>query len=159
VMTIAVPGWAIDEILRMGQEPSLFGVSDNSITFYFDDIWIKTQLIKAPWPLETVDKIVASIPKRLPEVPEDLALAVEKITPFCRDPKFPVILMQADGVTTEDFDHQAEVRGLDDLPTLRFDARPLNLVLSKADKFKGLDETRAAFAIGPARGVIMGLRG
>lgn len=154
---IAVPGWALDEIIRMGEEPTGFGVSDNSITFYFGEVWIKTQLITAQWPMAKVIELVKKLPKKMPEIPEGLAAGALRITPFCKDSKFPIIMMQPDGITTEDFDHQAEVRGMK-LPTLRFNATMLNLVLERADHFVGIDDDRAAFQIGPARGVIMGLR-
>lgn len=157
IANIAVPGWALDEIIRIGEEPSGFGVTDSSITFYFGETWIKTQLILAPWPIAKVIELVKMLPKKMPETPEGLTSAVGKITPFCKDPKFPVIMMQDDGVTTEDFDHQAEVRGMK-LPVMKFNANMLNLVLSKADHFVGIDADRAAFMVGPARGIIMGLR-
>ncbi len=158
IKQVAIPGWALDEIIRLNREPEGFGVSESSITFYFGDVWLKTQLILSEWPVVKVAELLKSLPKKMPEVPEGLAQAVDMVMPFCKDPKFPVILMQEDGVATEEFDHQAEVRGLK-LPTMRFNGTMLQLVLSKAERFAALGSERAGFTIGPARGVIMGLRG
>lgn len=157
VKAIAIPNWALDEVLRMGEEPTAFGVSDRSITFYFDDTWIKTQLITADWPIVKALDLFKNMPKKPPRVPDNLAKAVKKILPFCKDTKFPVILMGAAGVWTEDHVHQAEVSGIQ-LPEMRFNGNMLELVLDHADHMVEGPDTKMYFRIGPARGILMGLR-
>lgn len=157
IKSIAVPHAALDEVMRMGEEPTAFGVSENSVTFYFDDTWIKSQLILAPWPIDKATELYDTAPKKMERVPEGLAKAVAKIMPFCKDDKFPIILLGANGVATEDHVHQAEVTGID-LPTMRFNGDMLSLMLKSADHLYAGKDDKMYYRVGPARGIIMGLR-
>lgn len=162
VASISVPAWALDEVIRMGVEPCAFGVSETSITFYFEAephgrIWIKTQLISAPWPVERMVAVMAAIPKKMKKTPEGLRAAVEMVAPFCKEPKFPVILFSDKGIATEDGDHFAAVEGFK-MKTASFNADMLRLVLTHADHFDITENDKAVFARGPARGILVGLR-
>lgn len=157
IASISVPAWAIDEVIRLGNELTGFGVSENSITFYFGELWIKTQLIVAPWPIERMRTLFASMPKKMNKAPEGLLAAVEMIVPFCKEPKFPVVLFSSKGISTEDGDHFAAVEGFT-LPEARFNADMLRLVLAQAEQLAFLEDHRTAFKFGPARGIIAGLR-
>jgi hypothetical protein len=157
VERVAIPGTTLDEMIRMRMEPTGFGVSQESVTLYFGEVWMKTQLIAEQWPTTKVSDLLAGLPRKMTAIPGDLSEAVNKITPFCKDDKFPVVIMRKDGVYTEEFDHSAEVSGFD-LPEMRFNATMLRLVLDRAERFQSLGKDRAAFAFGPVRGVIMGLR-
>jgi DNA polymerase III sliding clamp (beta) subunit (PCNA family) len=157
IESLAIPAFAIDEIIRLGQEPTKFGVSDNAITFYFDDTWLRTQLIIAPWPAERITQLFAAAPKKQAKLPTGFREALDKVSPFCKDTKFPVVICSGNGITTEEADHMAEVQGLD-LPEIKFNANMLKLVLAQAESFAGASDHKAYFRFGPSLGIIMGLR-
>lgn len=154
---VAIPGFAVDEILRLGLEPTGFGVTDQSITFYFDGLWIKTQLINVPWPVERVIELLNTLPTAIQKTPESLSASVAMVVPFCLQPKFPVVIFSATGVATEDGEHCAAVDGYEFMDA-RFDARMLQLVLERADCFEVTGEDRAVFRVGATVGIIKGLR-
>lgn len=153
---LAIPRFAIDEILRFGMEPTNFGVSENCVTFYFDKVWLRTQLIVADWPTAKIKELMTNAPKKMAKIPEGLKESLAKIKPFCKDVKFPVVILHKNGIMTEEADHQAEVTGLK-LPDMKFNANMLELALSEAEQFVGGTEHRGYFRFGPALGIIMAL--
>jgi len=77
---INLPKEAIDEILRIGEEPQTAQVSDRSITFrYPEDRWLRTQLYPADWP--NVEQLWGG-EHTLSELPEGLWAGIESIMPF-----------------------------------------------------------------------------
>lgn len=80
--TINVPKFAIDQIIRIGEDPIELQSDGVSLTVYYEDgRWIRTQLFAEPWPLELVNKIIES-PSEQKQVPEGFVDTVEKLTPF-----------------------------------------------------------------------------
>lgn len=76
---INIPQVAIREMLRVNEPPTHGQVSGNSITFHYEDgRWIRTQLLDATWPLETIEKIL-NVPSAPSPVPEDLFTAISKL--------------------------------------------------------------------------------
>lgn len=123
---VNLPIFAINELLRIGNEPVSMKRSDNSITFeYHNGAWLKTALLSAEWP--DIEKMFTTTAKT--KVNKNLLVAVEKVIPFC--PGEPTVLLNKDGVSTEDGDMQAAVSGLK-LPECRFRAEPLIAVLREA---------------------------
>lgn len=157
-----LPGYIIDEILRAGEEPIGFGVRDadggQSITFYFDGWWLKAYCIISPWPMVIVNNLFAEFNrKKIKTVPAGLKQAVEKVLPFCPDPKFPIIKFSDGGVQTDDGVYSAEVTGFK-LPTVHFNGEMLKLVLGKATHSLFRDEAQSHFLAKELEGLFVCIR-
>ena len=129
-----LPSFAIDELLRINQEPVGVGFSDNSITFKYEDgSWLKSTLFHNEWP--DVESMLSKI-KVTTKVPEDLESNIRKVIPFCPDPKYPVIKIKGNRISTLEGEMSAEVGkcGPDDLES-NFRAEPLLSVVAVATKW------------------------
>lgn len=156
--SLNVPGAAVEELLRIGREPIKYGVSDNSITFYYDDgAWLKTQLIDRAWPVDQVQMLYKTWPKKMRPVPDGLAAAVDSVMPFCENAKFPVIVLGDDMVATEDGASRAEVSGFKGIESVRFNGSMIQLALQSAETLQLGDRSYFTTAEG-GRGIIMALR-
>lgn len=153
-----LPGYAVEELLAIGREPVGFGVSDNSITFHYDDgTWFKTQLIAVPWPVETLRRLYAGKKfRKMSAVPKGLLDAVEKVLPFCPNEGFPVVLFADTAVTTEDGEFRAEVAGFD-LPDAKYNGNILKLILEHATHLAPAAEHNL-FMADDAEGIFSGLK-
>ena len=153
---IQLPFYLIDELLRIGTEPEAYALDASSITFFWGKQWMKGQLILGEWPLETAKKWLAEKTKMVP-VPPMLAASVERLVPFCPDPKFPVIHFNKGGIATALGDMQADIAGFD-VGEGAFRAENLGPMLSRSDKI-GMAE-RAALFTGPGgfKGIMAKLR-
>ena len=57
---IIIPKDAVNEIVRMGKQPTRVQMTHNSISFWFgENQWLRTQLVDAAWP-DNVDRIFAT---------------------------------------------------------------------------------------------------
>jgi hypothetical protein len=156
-----VPAWALEELARIGLEPIGFGVSENSLTFYLPGgAWIKTQLVDVAWPIAVLDGLYRqhfSKKTKLPKIQKGLVQALDRILPFCENPKFPVIVTSADKISTEDGLSSAEVEGFA-LPDGKFNGVMLRLALASAVTLK-IDHPHTIFMTeSGAHGIMTGLR-
>lgn len=153
-----LPVFLIDELLRIGDEPTQFAQDDHSITFFYGDAWLRSQLIVDEWPVLTAQKLLTWDTK-VKALPETLIAAIESIVPFCNDPKLPVIHFTPNGVSTAPGETQAEVQGAG-WPPLAFDARNLLPMLRASSRFGiDLESGRGLFeGEGGFRGVMAGQR-
>jgi hypothetical protein len=81
---VVIPSVAIDELLRIDENPTTVRVTENSIAFAFaGDRWLRSSLVvAAPWPTDQFEKIFgASTGPQLP-FPPDFFEAVETLKPF-----------------------------------------------------------------------------
>lgn len=106
---IALPVYAVDELLRIGQEPTELLLAPEALTFVLGNAWLRAQLINGQWP--DVAGRFEGLEHGAP-IPADLLLAIEKVLPFCPDSKFPEIRFSAAGVSTADGDHMAAFDGI-----------------------------------------------
>jgi hypothetical protein len=126
--SINLPSFLIDELLRIGKEPVSVLANRDRITFNFSNgAWMKSCLLSSEWP--AVERMMPELVRG--EVPVDLRSAVERVLPFCPDPKHPLIYLGEDGVKTSDGDKSAIVGGFT-LPPAVFRAEPLMAVLKVA---------------------------
>lgn len=135
-----LPIWAIDEMLRINEEPTRYGIGmnandePNSVTFhYHDGIWLKAYLIAQDFPGAFIG-LFSDWPEEFIPVPPGLKQAVEKVTPFCPDPKIPVIILSADGVSTIDGDQSAVIDGFEFDEEIRANSVMLQPVLDVAEE-------------------------
>lgn len=100
-----IPAFALDQLLRIGEAPDWMAAGDNSVTFHYKGgAWLKAQLFEAKWP--DVDKILSDNVGQPGTVPDGLTEAIAKVEPFC-DPKFAVIHLGPEGVSTPEGDTMA----------------------------------------------------
>lgn len=152
---INLPVYAVDELLRIGEEPTTLLLKPEAITFELGDAWLRAQLLAGEWP--DVAARMEALEHGIP-VPEGLAAAIEKVLPFCPDPKMPEIVFSKDGVSTAEGDHCAAVEGMA-LPDGRYRAEVLLAVLAVA---KTMDLAAHPAPIGfcgnGIEGIFVGLR-
>ena len=89
--------------------------------------WLRSQLFEVEWP----DVSAFFTSDSLPAMPDGLLDAVQKVMPFCPDPKFPIVTLDELGVHTAEGDMGATV-GDFQLPHSKYRAEPLLLVLEQA---------------------------
>lgn len=165
--SINLPGAAVEELVRIGEEPMSFGVSENSVTFHYDDgSWLRSTLVDKAWPVETLDRLYAgafgkAAERKFRSVPADLLPALEALLPFCPEPKFPVVIIDAAAVRTEDGASAAAFDGFKKMTPSKFNGNYLKLALSVADKWLVTDDGgRAYFTTHEldGRGMLAGVR-
>lgn len=78
-----IPKGAVQELLRIGEEPLTMQVAENSVTFHFEgDRWLRTQLSSTDWPdvRYILDKAHAGV--SMTPAPAELFDALPQLTPF-----------------------------------------------------------------------------
>jgi hypothetical protein len=137
---LTIPLWAVDEMIRIGSEPVGFGIGYtadnemNAVTFHYSDgLWLKAHLISQDFP-DGVAKVFDDAPDfdSLPEIPDGLQAAIERITPFCPNPKLPVVICKENCIMTDDGDQSAEFSGFTFDEEVRVNAVMTGLILAVA---------------------------
>lgn len=128
---VAIPAPAIEEVLRIGVEPSYLLVEETWVAFVYEDYWVRSQLFTQEWPARMWQlfeeyKIDDSCP-----VPEGMLEAVTTLAPFFPNKKVPVVLLNDDGVSTQDGVTTATVECAS-FPRSAFRLEPLRDVLEIA---------------------------
>jgi hypothetical protein len=160
--SINLPVYAVDELLRIGLEPSAYGLRKDglSITFYFDDWWLQAQTLTTEWPVGTIEKIFSIFKRpKMEPLPKGFKQAVTKLLPFCVDEKFPVICTGPDGVCTEEGEQGAEMKGYK-LNKAKYNGVMLQLALQPSTHMLVPDkpETPFQFCGDGIEGMMSGLR-
>lgn len=80
---VCIPKPAIQELLRIGNEPSSMQVGDKSITFHYPDgRWLRTQMYSADWP--DVQIVLDRVSNQKP-FPDGFFQALKDVEPFVND--------------------------------------------------------------------------
>jgi DNA polymerase III sliding clamp (beta) subunit (PCNA family) len=80
---VNIPEEAVDELLRIGKEPTQIQLGQNSVTFHFgNNQWLRSQLLTVEWP--DVSRILEKESKCKP-VPEGFFQALQDLMPFVDD--------------------------------------------------------------------------
>lgn len=153
-----VPAYALDQLARTGLEiDGFFLEPGKKVAFSMGDVWLESSVYEHPWP--DVQDMIPDCTD-LPEIPEGLAAAVDKVLPFVPDSSFPVIKLCEDKVSTLEGDMSAEIE-LACPAEAAFNATPLRTVLSYA-RFADFSAYPQAVpfrnAAGNLEGLIMGVR-
>lgn len=154
---VNLPRFAVEELLRIGEEPTGIGRSDHSLTFHYaDGSWLRTTLFDVVWP-KPPDELLKPLGELWP-VAKDLAAAVALVQPFCPDEKNPIIVLDGDTVRTMDGVHSATVAGLKGaLGHGAYRAEPLLTVLTVATHAAWGDFPRVHW-LGPGlEGIMVGV--
>jgi len=136
---IMLPVFAVDELIRIGEEPIGILQEDNRISFLLPyNATLSSVLVTEQWPklpMELLKAIASDAQYRV--IPKALAQAVEYLLPFCLDPKAPLICFTERNVHTQEGEIQGRVdnvfshQGRIALPC-RFRAEPLRSMLDVA---------------------------
>lgn len=101
IPSMALPVFAVEEMLRLGYEPTTVTVKPNAATFHYTGgLWLRTLLIEEPWPDAGAVLTKAHEGASLAPIPKGLSGAVQQIRPFCPDPKLPLIQLKDGTVST-----------------------------------------------------------
>lgn len=125
--TINIPGEALTELSRIGTRIDGFVQSDNEITFWFGDAWLYSRLYDLAWPDLSA---VLSDDCLGVEMPTGIVQAVESVLPFAHDASFPIVSIDAQGVSCAEARVDVDIPGL--VGTHSFAAEPLLEVLRVA---------------------------
>lgn len=152
-----LPRFAVEELLRIGEEPTGIGRSDNSLTFHYaDGSWLRTTLFDTAWP-KPPDELLKPQGEAWPVAPE-LAAAVTQVQPFCPDPKNPIIRFSGTTVLTLEGVHSAVVTGLKGpLGHGAYRAEPLLAVLAAASHAAWGDFPRVHWLGPELEGIMVGV--
>jgi hypothetical protein len=149
---IQLPVFACDELLRINQQPEEVSVDESGTTFFYaGDSWLKCQHIAAEWPTETAKKWL-EMSTDFREIPKGLARSIERLLPFCPDPKFPVIHLKPGSISTAQGESEATIEGYD-LGEGSFHAENLLPILACSDRI-GIIERAALFRGEGFKGVV-----
>lgn len=82
-ISVTIPRDAVAEIVRIGKAPVRFQVSENSMTFHYDDgKWARCGLISEnEWPLEGIHKIFQDSGNQL-NIPDEFFEGIDTLKPF-----------------------------------------------------------------------------
>lgn len=160
---VQIPVFAIDELLRINAhegygEPAQWAVDEHSVTFFWpkQDAWMRSQLIIAEWPTETARRWM-SMKEKMVKIPKNLSAEIERLLPFCPDPKYPVIHFDGAMLSTSTGDSEAYVELEQQMGKGAFHADNLRPMLKLADKMV-ITEKAALFSAENFKGVMSLLR-
>lgn len=151
-----LPGFAVDEVLRIG-EPDHIWIAENGVAFdYGDDTMVRSVVFEAEWP-----NVAEMIPdcSELPALPGDFAEVTRDMMPFSDDEKFPVVRYDGKMISTLEGGMVAQDELEVECPEAAFHATPLNVVLQYATHMDLSKYPKPVPWKGPdIEGVIMGVR-
>lgn len=159
----ALPVAGVEELLRVGLEPTHAMVEEGAATFRLPGgAWLRCSLLAAEWP--DAMAILHSLHEgaKLHKVPTTAKLAVEQVTPFCPNPAHMAVELSGERVSTET---TGEVdAAVEDVTGLRgqgvYHAKPLLSVLEVATHADWSRYPRVPWrGADGLQGVLVGLRG
>lgn len=157
---VVLPVQAVDELLRIGLEPTHVVVDAQSCTFYLPgDVWLRTALIAAPWPDAAGTLKAAFAGARLRAAPTARWVqAVEAVRPFCPDAKHEVVVLEGRTIKTLEGETSAEMEEEARFPTrCSFHIDPLLSVLRVATHLDLSRYPRVAWRGRGVEGMLLGM--
>lgn len=96
-LSLNIPATTIAEMVRIGQEPVRMQVTEQSVTFFYENgCWLKTLLYSTEWP--DLSKILDKESKQTP-IPDDFIQSLRNIQPFVS--KLRQVILSKGVVSTE----------------------------------------------------------
>jgi DNA polymerase III sliding clamp (beta) subunit (PCNA family) len=158
-----LPSFAIDELTRIGRDPSHITVVEGYARFYLPgDVVLLTRLQADAWPesaMQLIDEFHKDVSFKA--VPPVLAQSIDRVKPFCADPKSPIVQLNGTRVSAGGGEMSAEIKGFkSSFGVCAFRIEPLLAVLAHAthvdwSKFPRVPWTDKNTQ---TRGVIVGLK-
>lgn len=117
----AIPVLAINEIIRLNEQPLGIAINENYVCFkYNNDVWLRATTCGEPWPeISSVVKECDAEP-----IPKYFIETLNALLPFCEDPKYPFFTLGKEGIHTDSLDTGASV-DLTSFPDSKFRAENL----------------------------------
>lgn len=159
-MTAVIPVQAIDELIRIGEEPLAVAVESNALTFFLSGgVWLRTNLLHDAWPdAEGLLQMVHDGAKVKRHPTTAWAAAVEAVRPFVPDVKHELLVLDKDHVRTLDGEQSAVYDGFKFGGSYTFHAAPLLAVLQVATRLDLSRYPRIPWTTEDgARGVLLGV--
>lgn len=154
-----IPIYVVNELLRIGTPPIAVSTDDHSMTFFWeDDSWLRMLAVTAEWPIETARGWLKTPMTGLIDVPKGLAAAVDRLYPFCDDPKFPIMYFTDKGLSTAAGEVQAEITNIKGLGKGAFHADNLRPMLKRAKRMLITEKAALFQGDGSFRGIMALLR-
>jgi DNA polymerase III sliding clamp (beta) subunit (PCNA family) len=153
-----LPRFAVEELLRIDEEPISIARSENTLTFYYKDkSWLRSVLFETNWPKppgELLDGKRIKGHKILPELIE----AVKQVVPFA-DPKNPVLWFDGDEVRTPEGQRYAcrKLKSAMALGHGAYRVEPLALVLEAAQQALWIEYPRVRWSGVDIDGLLVGV--
>jgi DNA polymerase III sliding clamp (beta) subunit (PCNA family) len=81
---VVIPSQAINELLRIGEPPAKVQVTENSISFWFEnDRWLRTQLLDTEgWPTDRMQELINNSKNELVVLDDSFREALSVLKPF-----------------------------------------------------------------------------
>jgi DNA polymerase III sliding clamp (beta) subunit (PCNA family) len=152
-----LPRFAIEELIRIDEEPISIARSENALTFYYKDkSWLRTVLFETNWPKpprEILDGIKADH-----KIHPELVEAVRTLAPFA-DEKAPVLWLDGDEVKTPDGERHAvhKMKYAMALGHGAYRVEALSLVLEAATHARWIDYPRVPWKGDGIDGIMVGV--
>lgn len=121
---LIIPLHAINELLRIKEEPRYIFLSNSWITFDMNNCWLKARLIEAEWP--DVDKLFEDCQLK---VPANLAEEVDLLAKFASKNRIPAIIFEEEKIVLQEGGAEFKRQGL---PKGFYNAEPLARCLKAA---------------------------
>lgn len=150
-----LPAFALDELLRINEDPIAYSSSANNLTFYFTgDRWVKTQLLPSDWP--PIDEMLnATISATTPPHP-DLFKALQLLRPFADE--MLGVTLDENGLRVGDAEDAARFAIAGGLPPGFFHLDMLMLLKDSTAIELSEYPSRVPFNRPRLRGIMMGMR-
>lgn len=82
---IIIPADAVNEIIRIDENPAMAQVTETSASFFFSkDRWLRTQLVVGEWPIEQIEGIL-NREAATEKIADGFFEALQKLKPFVDD--------------------------------------------------------------------------
>jgi DNA polymerase III sliding clamp (beta) subunit (PCNA family) len=98
---VVIPIYTIDELIRIGKNPTSIKIAENQVTFFYpEDRWLTSNLFNVKWP--DLEHYFDFSIEGIPLIPTGLYSAVLKIIPFLPNSLVPTVYFKTTGVETGD---------------------------------------------------------
>jgi hypothetical protein len=158
----ALPVFAVEELLRIGEEPQSIAFEEGHALWFAlpGSVQVRTCLVDVgQWPDAAGVLKAAQLDAQYQAIDPSMAAAVQHCVPFCPDPHNPAIVLDKNCVRTQDGATTACVGGFAGLAGT-YHATPLQLVLAAATGAAWDKAPRVPWqGAGGLAGVLMGLAG
>jgi DNA polymerase III sliding clamp (beta) subunit (PCNA family) len=160
MLDCALPVFAVDELLRIAQEPLQIAQEGTHSLFFRlpGRVWLRTQLIADAWPdaIAMLNKVHEGATLQEFDV-NMVEEAVRLIQPLCPDPKLPIIVFDETTVSTKEGNSEARFPGFQHLGNGTYRAEALLKMLSVAVRADWSKFPRIPWEGRGVRGALMGV--
>lgn len=156
--SVILPIFAVDELLRIGEEPTHLKITSQLATFWLPGgAWMISNLVDGQWPkspMELVKELHTGA--KWVAIPSNLREALDLVKPFCADAKAPVVILEDGALRTEESSMSARIDGFPKSVKCAFRVEALSVVLDVATQIDWSKFPRVPWRAKGIRGAIVG---